>query len=230
MCVWLPLCVSVCARASLFKGTTARRKLNLPTWQLAPLITKSNTHQRMSNEALLRELWLTVGLGPTPQVWITYYVLLKPSLKYIDKWMVMSQTWQRFDLRQTASRRQSKSAVWTAHDHWTFLFNHGVRKTPSELSIQSKLVLNKGAEGKSFLKSIVLHSPCLTLEAHAQLVTQSNLALIFSRVLHYISSASKTSMVQYNDRPPKSQRYEKDLISIMWRCAPAAGESTVWEC
>lgn len=131
MCVWLPLCVSVCARASLFKGTTARRKLNLPTWQLAPLITKSNTHQRMSNEALLRELWLTVGLGPTPQVWITYYVLLKPSLKYIDKWMVMSQTWQRFDLRQTASRRQSKSAVWTAHDHWTFLFNHGVRKTPS---------------------------------------------------------------------------------------------------
>lgn len=41
-------------RVRLF--SKARRHLNLLTWQLAPLITKSNTHQWMSNEAFLREL------------------------------------------------------------------------------------------------------------------------------------------------------------------------------
>lgn len=77
-----------------FKSTTSRRHLNLPTWQLAPLITKSNTHQWMFNEAFLRELWLTMGLGSTPRVWITYYVLLKHSVKYTDEWICLRHRWK----------------------------------------------------------------------------------------------------------------------------------------
>lgn len=66
MCACNCHCVYLLVHARLFLN--ARRHLNLPTWQLAPLIAKSNTHQWMSNEAFLRELWLTMGLGSTPQV------------------------------------------------------------------------------------------------------------------------------------------------------------------
>lgn len=98
--VTVTVCICLCMRVS-FQSTTARRHLNLPTRQLAPLITKSNTHQWMSNEAFLRELWLTMGLGSTPRVWITYFVLLKHSVKYTGEWTcatpveILPQTWDK---------------------------------------------------------------------------------------------------------------------------------------
>lgn len=82
-------CVNLCAHTGLFffffKSATACRHLNLPTWQLAPLITNSNTHQWTSNEAFLWELWLAMGLQSIPQFWIAYYGLLRHSLIYTDK-------------------------------------------------------------------------------------------------------------------------------------------------
>lgn len=179
VCVLVTVSVFVCACAPLFKSTTSRLHLNLPTWQLAPLITKSNTHQWMSNEAFLRELWLTTGLGSTPQVWITYYVLLNHAVKCTDEWMSSTsvETLPKpgpflisdKHAEDKLSRRQFKSAVCAAYvipDTNLLLQSWGAETSVSELSIQSKLVLNKGAQGKSFLKSIVLQSPCLTLEAH----------------------------------------------------------------
>lgn len=180
VCALITVSVTVClCMRTSFQKHNSTSAPNLPTWQLAPLITKSNTHQWMSNEAFLRELWLTTGLGSTPQVWITYYVLLNHSVKYTDEWMsstsaeILPQTWQSFDLRQTgwgqASRRQFKSAVCAAYMIPAAKFTLAImrcRNWVSELSIQSKLVFNKGTQGKSFLKSIVLQSPCLTLEAH----------------------------------------------------------------
>lgn len=89
MCLWLSLCEFTCTRGSFvfffFKSATACRHLKLPTWQLAPLITNSNTHQWTSNEAFLGELWLAMGLQSIPQFWTAYYGLLRHSLKYTDK-------------------------------------------------------------------------------------------------------------------------------------------------
>lgn len=150
LCVYGHCVYFWCACVSLFKRTTARRHLNLPTWQLAPLITKSDTHQWMSNEAFLGELWLTMGLGSTPQVWITYYVLLKYSVKYTEFW---SQT---NSFKETIQVCSLCCTIDPSHKIYSCM-----QKPHLGLFIQSKLVLNKGAEGKS------LHSPCLTLEAHS---------------------------------------------------------------
>lgn len=162
----LPLCVFVCACASLFKSTTARRHLNLPTWQLAPLITKSNTHQWMSNEAFLRELWLTMGLGSTPQVTphiMSYLGILLNIQRTVFETLKSCHKPDRILISDKQLQGDNSSLPSVLH---TRSQPQNLEKPHSEWSIPSKLVLNKGVEGKWFLKSIGLHSPCLTLEAY----------------------------------------------------------------
>lgn len=172
VCLGMSLGVCVCSCASFFKSTTAHRHLNLPTWQLAPLITKSNTHQWMSNEAFLRELWVTVGLGSTPRVWISYYVLLRHSVKYTEEWMSLAMVeilpktvWSQINSFNETVQISGRCCQLDS-SHKLLSCDDEVQKAHSELSIQGKLALNKEAEGESLLNTIVLHSPCLTLEAH----------------------------------------------------------------
>lgn len=153
---------------------------------------------------------------------------------------ILPQTWQSFDLRQTASRRQFKSTVCAALDTHTgyqpqnvLLHSWGAENSFSIFYLKQisawqrsrgQMVSEKHCFewGRGCVAQPLPHS----WGSHSQLVTQSNQALIFIMGLHYICSACKTSMAQYNDRPPKPLCSEKDTTCILvGRCESLATEA-----